>query len=377
MCTQAPAAGLRRSGSRGASPRIGGALRRAARSSLLSALCAATCLSALSAEPCRHTTLRPPPGRRIAGAWIVGGQLLLQEVGDGRLLRYGRSDGELDDRAEDEGPLLDMIPYDGGRLALEATAVLTARDREGRVYARQELPAEGASGLTILGLREMAAAPGGLLAVGFLRLPDGSRREGVVRARSLPLEPLDTAWTFPAGWKGEIFYRLGGRDHLATAGDRTYFLRLGEPPAIVDLSATPPSALRAMPEGFARLPLLPPARGRDAVVPLFAALEHSDHLVGLYGVRDALFLLTVRSAAAGNAWRLFRIDPRGDRISGRWDLPVEGAAHLTAIPGTPEWAFLVRGPVTAPAEQRLSTVLWIRADRFFDTSRGPLCADAP
>ncbi|HEX2253972.1 MAG TPA: hypothetical protein VHQ65_11950 [Thermoanaerobaculia bacterium] len=327
---------------------------------------------AAAEDGCRRVVLDPPPDQRISGAWWSGADLLLKETARGPLLRYSL-DGRRQGTVEDEGlaSLVDLSASPDGSIAINGATRITARDATGRVFATYELASLPADGVRVLNAVEMVTVGEEVVTLSYAELPDGRRTEALVRARAVPYRPLRVHWTFDADWRGEIFYRLGGR-HLAVAGGEVYFLRQSEPPAIVRLAEGAPQALEAFPAGFERLPRLPPARGREAVVPLFGALAAAPGAVALAGHGDHLFLLTRRPVEGGTRWTLHRIDPAADRLTASWDLPVR-SSHLTMVPGAEWWAFLERGPVTAAAAQELAGVLLVPARQLAGTGKETLC----
>lgn len=74
---------------------------------------------------------------------------------------------------------------------------------------------------------------------------------------------------------------------------------------------------------------------------------------GLCARGGRLLLLTRKPLGGGKTlWRLYRIDPRTDRLEGSFELPTHAPAILLA-PGETRWAIIELGPLHGDLERTL------------------------
>ena len=110
-------------------------------------------------------------------------------------------------------------------------------------------------------------------------------------------------------------------------------------------------------------PRLPSFVTSDEYVRTMKAAEAATMPVGLYAWDDALFLLYRTYQQGQRRWYLSKIDPARDEIL--WEARLPGAsAHMMAIPGEKEWAFLEKGPVLGRQTQITHQIRFVKSDRL-------------
>lgn len=135
---------------------------------------------------------------------------------------------------------------------------------------------------------------------------------------------------------------LLGYPHLAGVGGRAYFLEMKEGPEIICLARQKwrCSAFFLRLKGFDRTPVF----AQPSLAAAYADFESSTLIVGIYGWRGSLYVLS-KCATAGEdptRWFLTRIDL--DKGTALYTLAVPASApHLMMAPGDQAWAILEQG----------------------------------
>ncbi|HEY0515358.1 MAG TPA: hypothetical protein VGH73_25905 [Thermoanaerobaculia bacterium] len=184
---------------------------------------------------------------------------------------------------------------------------------------------------------------------GFLRIPlaNSSLRGFEVLGRRMEISD-------PA----RNFYLLGS-PYIASLGDDSYFLVMGESPVVMR-SVKGSSSLRSildLSKFVGRRPELPEKRGAASVSSLFRKLEESSLPVGLYGWKGFLYVLARKYVVASDEteWRIIKIDPSRPRVIYS-RLLLSKASHLIVIPGLKSWAFVEKGSVKGLGQQEVKSI---------------------
>lgn len=335
-------------------------------------------------EGVRRVVLAPKPGWSISGVWSPGGEtLLLVDAVRSRVLEYSRS-GEL--RRQHTVPMEGTTafsrpswirPWTGGYIVEQEDAGFVTVSPEFEAREGFDLM-EATRSTDLKNVAVFLWAPlssEDLVAFGDVQLASGEWKTGLLRVR-LDHPPRVEVIAELEGDPEDLDMYLMGLQYLTSLDGRGYF---------VDMSETPPSLLevRVEEDGSAatrRLPVFtdrsrhgPPflrpylsELGAVNQVPgVFAELERSFMVSGVYGWEGRLFLLIrrPRHGAEGSTWSLTRIDPDTGAPGGRIDLPTT-APHVTVIPGAESWAVLEKGRVEGFGQQDIPTLLLIPGSHF-------------
>lgn len=349
------------------------------------ALLAASLLMAMFAhgasaeELCRRYRLPANFPRSLSAVQTGGGELLVAAYEVGELRRLGATAEDLGVvegwAALGAGQVAAIREGAGGFIVQQGMDRLVWLDQALRV--REVLDARRSrggttqvEGIASLYFSDLVEIPGGLVAFGFLARE--TERQNQRRVFSLRLDAGPTlatvveelAWASP----GTSLQNLV-RPMLANAAGGTYFLRLPEGPALVQV-APEHRVLSAFPAGFDQLPAIPESRDRQDDSARRAAAERATWPAGIYSRGDHLFLLTRRARERGGTrWELHRVDPRSDRLLDRRELPT-CAANLVLAPGPSRWLVLEQSATTAPGLPVESSLLAIAASWIEGTSSG-------
>jgi len=119
-------------------------------------------------------------------------------------------------------------------------------------------------------------------------------------------------------------------------------------------------------------PLLPHFSTIEEYPRTMEVSESADMPAGLFAWEDSLFLLSRTFEHGQRRWYLSKIDPAADRVL--WTVRVPGSSHhMMVIPGDQEWAFLEKGPVTAPLIQTTHNVRFVNSRQMRSLSLKSLC----
>jgi hypothetical protein len=159
--------------------------------------------------------------------------------------------------------------------------------------------------------------------------------------------------------------RLGSYPIMAVVGNKAYMLRCSEGATgkniRQELFEISPSyrMVSPLPEGIDSFPVLDEAMNGH-LTDIFAALERSESVVGLYGWKDSLYLLARRpdiSSTANTIWTLLKINPRNGTVLHKVVLPTT-KTQVLLIPGPRWWAIVEKAPVTGePPTSRAEAIV--------------------
>lgn len=341
-------------------------------------------VAAAAGEQVRRVELKPEPGWSISGVWSEeGDSLLLVDAFRSQVLEYSTS-GEL--LHSHDVPLQgstmfsrpsQIQPWPGGYIVEQEDAGFVVVDTA--FDPRQEVDllagsAKSAARAHAIYLWTPLGADR-LVALGDAQMADGSWKTGLFLV-SLK-NPLQLDLLTELEDEDALDVYLVGLDYLASVGDRAYFVEMWKsPPQIVEVRrledgsgetrrlAIFPEAARAGRAPFLR-PYLSEASGLNQLPNLYAEIERSFMVSGIYGWEDHLYLLVRRPDAGvvGSRWSLTKVDPEKEAIVGQIELPTT-AAHVTLIPGPDFWAVLEKGKVRGFGQQEIPTMLLVPSSRF-------------
>jgi hypothetical protein len=155
-------------------------------------------------------------------------------------------------------------------------------------------------------------------------------------------------------------YYLLGYPYVAAVDGKPYFLMMKETPYLVRPEASPLRFVRVTEEGRVplRSPDLPERHGMETTRISFQTLEKAEIPAALYGWKQALYLLMRTPEDGKTLWSLLKIDPASGQVL--WDRRIDSPAHhLTVIPGKQFWAFLEKGSVLGPGQQKIDSLLLV------------------
>ena len=317
--------------------------------------------------------LNPPPKWSVSGAWSQDGRhLLLVDAFRSQILEY-RGDGSL--VQGHEVPLggttvfsrpSTLKPRSGGFLVEQEDAAFVFLDPDLTSQRETDLLAETLQSplriASVFSWTLMGGEEDQLLLLGDVQLENAETRTGFLR---VPLDdPGEAELLFELEDDEAVDYYLLGHQYMTSLGGKAYLVEMTRSPSLVEV--TPEGGVRRLevfPEGFELRPYLPNQGGLDQIPAMFAAVERSRMVAGLYAWEGHLYLLTREPVADGCRWTLLEIDPARETIVQSFTLPTS-APHLTVVPGPESWAFLERGRVTGFGQQEVHGVVLMPSDRL-------------
>lgn len=319
--------------------------------------------------------LEPRPLWVSSAAWSLDGtSLLVVDALESRVVAYpvggggGRpvEIGSSDDRAVLRPSILHAI--DGSYLLEEEDALIVRLDGDFRVTGSYDLLVDGkGAGRSITGMYYWVPLSGDEI-LGFAEIElaaAGEKARAVSAFVRVPLSrPADFAVldTVEHDDPARDYYRVG-YPYLAAVAGRGYYLLMDRQPSLVAVggetagSGTPFAA--ALPAEVALRPELPSGRAPGGVKQLFDALGAAEIPVGLYGWGGTLYLLS-RTAAEPARLTLTAYSPSDGSQGGSVVLPVS-PPHPLVVPGSPEWAVVLKGSVEGLGKQRTERVVMVPA----------------
>ena len=174
------------------------------------------------------------------------------------------------------------------------------------------------------------------------------------------------------------FYLLGfpyfaenkkGLFYIRMVGDRAAIYQVKQVRGI-----SRPQQLSAFPEYFRKIPEFKTQdQGPLSTRPLFAEIEKSKMVVGLFGQDSMLYVLAREQNPEDGTtqWLLFQIDPDKPEPLGEVRLPTK-AAHLTLVPGPDYWYIFERGEVRGWGDQDIKHLLRVPTAWIASPSNSPL-----
>lgn len=338
----------------------------------LSALAART--GAVASAPIRgqRIPLAEPPQWSSSGAWADQGQgLLLVDVLRDEVRRYdmeGRFVGALDEdyaRYKDlEDPTLVQgagggsvwIEYEDGhlfklnnQLELESSLDITGvKGPQGRVVALFWWVPLGNSELLAFGQIEEKGTVSGAV----FRVPVADP----AKFRILEKVAVDSP--------SHRFF-LTGQSFLASVQGKPYYMIMDKTPYLARPDGGRLIPVRITKSGSEPLtrPELPERVNMDTTPLLFKTLETVAGPAGIYGWGNFLYVLMRTPEEQGLVWTLLKIDPKTNQVV--WNRVIETtASHLVVVPGEKYWAFVEKGPVKGPGNQKVFSFLRVPAQVF-------------
>lgn len=316
--------------------------------------------------------LSEPPQWSNSGAWAAQGQSLLlvdvlrDEVRrydmEGRFVEaldegYARSKGLEDPtlvQGADDGSV--WIEYEDGhlfklnsQLQLESSLDITGvKGPQGRVTALFWWVPLGNSEVLAFGQIE----DGGTVSGAVFRVPVADP------ANFRILEKMAT--DSPA----HRFF-LTGQSFLASVKGKPYYMIMDEIPYLARPDGGRLIPVRLTKEGRQPLkrPELPKRVTMDNTSELFQKLEQTAAPSGIYGWKDSLYVLMRTPGERTTIWTLLKINPSTNQVV--WNRVINTSAnHLVVIPGEKHWAFVEKGPVKGPGNQKVLSILRVPAQVF-------------
>jgi hypothetical protein len=289
---------------------------------------------------CRRVALNPRPGQVSGMVWSLDGrELAMTDVATHQLLRY-RPEGSLLSavakppfvQGEFKPTQVHALP--DGFLVRNSAYDWIWFDRAFKPLrsATQGLPPRFAL------INEAVAGNDRLAGFGTVRKEDGSWTLGVLEVGLAPTpKVLRIVREIPYSSKGGDLASLLTTVTAIATGD-PFALQFDEPSFLLNLRSG--QRLKAFPPGFERLPALPKNAGEDSTAGRAQVVDASTLPIALYGRGDFLYLLTKEQKPGGRPlWRLHRIDPKKDAVTGSVILP-SSATYLELAPGPSVWAIL-------------------------------------
>jgi hypothetical protein len=308
---------------------------------------------------CRTVTLNPAPSWVSSMAWSPnGGELVIGDTLAGRLLQYGK-----------DGRFLGIVGAQKAAFGeYRPTKILTTREGflvRSRAYEWFQLDSQfkvlhhlGPDGPLGLAMIDEVVSGNEIFGFGSVRKSSNTWAFGLQHAKLSPQELIETLEELQLDTKAGTLYTTLTPE-VALAGGNPYALLFGEPSYLLNIRTH--HRLKAFPQGFDHLPVLPPVTGPDSNIPREKVLDKSTMPVALYGSGAYLFVLTRRPASDGKTiWELHRVDPVKDSVTGSVALPTSATA-LTLAPGNEFWAILEKGPLTASSTREMKTLLLVPA----------------
>lgn len=158
---------------------------------------------------------------------------------------------------------------------------------------------------------------------------------------------------------------LTGQSFLASVQGKPYYMIMEETPYLVRPDGGRLIPVRLTKDGRQplRRPELPGRITMENTSELFRKLEQAASPAGIYGWKDSLFVLMRTPGERATIWSLLKIDPSTNRVV--WNRVVNTSAnHLVVVPGAKYWAFVEKGPVKGPGNQKVSSFLRVPARVF-------------
>jgi hypothetical protein len=256
-------------------------------------------------------------------------------------------------------PLSFWLEDDDGRfLLLDSThRVLQSRD--------VEAAAKGGPNGDLTGIYQWASTGSDLLLFGDVR-KDGSAVSAFIKLSTDTPREFQILDRIGLEDPSRRFY-LVGAPYLASINSKPYFFVMADIPFISTPEGNKIYFLQTDPSGkksLIRRPTLPVQKGLSASRQVFQVLQESTMVSGIYSWNNYLYALMRSPSTQGRtAWSLLKIDPTSPKNN--WTRLIDSTAdHLTVIPGEKYWAFIEKGPVEAPGQQRIASFLRVPAERL-------------
>jgi hypothetical protein len=298
----------------------------------------------------------PSPVWLTSGAWLTDESLLLVDALRDDLLLYSVN-GRLIEHAGSHlhGSRIEATD-DGSAWIQMRDGVLAKLNQELRIERQVNPAAIGdAASPRLASLYSWTMGSGAFVGFGDYRRLDGAWETGLVVAdgtgnRSTLLDRMDIDDPFRP-------YYLLGFPFLASAGGKSYFLRMAAQPTLYEITPGGEQMRRILTLKETRFAPVPPRRGAAGAQRIYAAIERSAMPVGIYGQGDHLYLLYRRPAGAElTEWRLTTIDTNTNSVLRTIRLPTS-AHHICIIPGRKAWALVEKGAVRALGDQEVGPIV--------------------
>lgn len=158
---------------------------------------------------------------------------------------------------------------------------------------------------------------------------------------------------------------LIGQSFLASVQGKPYYMLMEETPYLARPDGGRLIPVRVTKDGRQELkrPKLPERITMENTSELFQKLEQTASPAGIYGWKDSLFVLMRTPGERATTWSLLKINPSTNRVV--WNRVIDtSASHLVVVPGAKHWAFVEKGPVKGPGNQKVSSFLRVPAQVF-------------
>jgi hypothetical protein len=321
--------------------------------------------------PCSEVALTLKPGWVHSGGFTPGGSLLVVDSLYATIFRYSESGESLGSVGEPlKRTLQDLLPVSGKSrgdgFVVEVSDGLMPLDKRLRPAVTKRVLSSGGKEWNVGGLWQWEPV-GKNDVVAFVDLVRGTDRRNLDNWRTgfvrFPLDnpgQVKVLALFDLNDTPNKGYFRSGYSYITSIGETAYMLSLNKGVTLYkndndkleDISYLLPQSLHR--------PTLPDWRELSEYVDMMKQIEREPSPVGLFGGRDALYLLyrSPLGQGKGAKWELYNIDPSRKRPTRRVDLPIR-ANHVTVIPGPKNWAFIEKGPVLDYGSQDNSRVLFI------------------
>ena len=303
-----------------------------------------------------------------SGAWGLDGELLIVDVLADKILRFS-----------DTGKFRGELPSAPGEGAIPHPTIIHqagprdywVEDEDGRFV----LLGDGYRVLDTKDLRALVSGEAGnLRAVYQWAIPGdgkaffifGDIRKGPDAFSAIIRVDMDRPASFKVLQRIELddpgrrFYLLGS-PLLAATGEDAYYLVMDVIPFFATNSGKRIFSWRIVGRGDQNGPLerpeLPSQKGMAATELIFRSVEKSFLPSGVYSWNGNLYLLMREPTAAGAiSWWLSKFNSVANRVE--WTRRIESSSnHLLVVPGKKYWAFVEKGPVEGPGQQKVETFI--------------------
>jgi hypothetical protein len=308
--------------------------------------------------------LSVPPQWTNSGAWSKEADLLLVDVLRSEVRRYdaaGRFVGALNGgyakaRGYEDPTLIQNTETGEVWVEYEDGYIVRFDDQLRAKSATGLVGSSGSEGKIISLFWWVPLGDSELLAFGDIQV--GSNFTGAVLR--VPLgHPGDfkVLREVPSSSPAHRFFLIG-QSYLTSTQGNPYYLIMGETPSVFKPNGSSFELVRVTKSGSQPLgrPELPQRINMETTKLLFEHLERTAAPVGLYGRNGFLYILMRTPDEGRTIWTLLKVDPRTN--TALWNRVVNTSAnYLVVVPGEKYWAFVEKGPVNGPGQQKVYSFL--------------------
>lgn len=337
--------------------------------------------------PCERVSLSPKPLWISSGLWDSGQLVVVDSFANtvhaydttGRMTTNGLPIPGRD--GQSIAPLTIQKAPSGGWLVSTVDSNLVTVGRDLRVEkSRSPLYQRSAQKEMLQGISSLydwTLAGDSLVGYGSAVSPrvPGALQRGFFRA---PLaSPSRIEWLLE--YEGGKPYLLG-LPLITSIGSTAYFVELTDEPRIfVAEAGRPARPLSGLPPEIAKAPRIEAKlTGPKTADRVFAEMERETMVVGLFGLRDHLYVLG-RKVDSTSQWLLYSLDPNHPEKGYAGPAEIRSqAAHLTLLVASDQSGFAAveRGKVGPGQTQEIGSYLWLDASSLETLSSGQVLCGA-